>query len=71
MSMTVGDSNYPAVLQNFFIHEGLAYRISPFNWKELGYYNNETGHPVDIERFYDNIMIHSLLLISLTACILN
>ena len=56
MSMTVGDSNYPAVLQNFFIHEGLAYRISPFNWKELGYYSNETGHPVDIERFYDNIM---------------
>jgi hypothetical protein len=56
MSMTVGESNYPAVLQNFFIHEGLAYRISPFNWKELGYYSNETGHPVDIERFYDNIM---------------
>ena len=56
MSMTVGESNYPAVLQNFFIHEGLAYRISPFDWKELGYYNNETGYPVDVERFYDNIM---------------
>ena len=56
MSMTVGESNYPAVLQNFFIHEGLAYRISPFNWKELGYYTSESGHPVDIERFYDNIM---------------
>ena len=54
--MTVGESNYPAVLQNFFIHEGLAYRISPFNWKELGYYNRETGHPVDVERFYDNII---------------
>ena len=56
MSMTVGESNYPAVLQNFFIHEGLAYRISPFNWKELGYYSDEAGHPVDIDRFYDNIM---------------
>ncbi len=56
MSMTVGESNYPAVLQNFFIHEGLAYRISPFDWKKLGYYNNENGHPVDTERFYDNIM---------------
>ena len=56
MSMTVGDSNYPAVLQNFFIHEGLAYRISPFDWKKLGYYNSESGHPVDTERFYDNIM---------------
>lgn len=56
MSMTVGESNYPAVLQNFFIHEGLAYRISPFDWKKLGYYNAESGHPVDLERFYDNIM---------------
>lgn len=56
MSMTVGESNYPAVLQNFFIHEGLAYRISPFDWKELGYYDSETGHPVDTDRFYDNIM---------------
>ena len=56
MSMTVGESNYPAVLQNFFIHEGLAYRISPFDWKELGYYNSESGHPVDVERFYDNVM---------------
>ena len=56
MSMTVGESNYPAVLQNFFIHEGLAYRISPFDWKKLGYYNGEGGHPVDVDRFYDNII---------------
>ena len=56
MSMTVGESNYPAVLQNFFIHEGLAYRISPFNWKELGYSNGSDMFPVDIDRFYDNIM---------------
>ncbi len=56
MSMTVGESNYPAVLQNFFIHEGLAYRISPFDWKKLGYYNSESGYPVDVERFYNNIM---------------
>lgn len=55
MSMTVGTENYPAVLQDFFVHEGLAYRITPFNWKKLGYCdNNET--PVDIEKFYDNIM---------------
>jgi hypothetical protein len=43
-------------LQNFFIHEGLAYRISPFDWKKLGYYNSESGYPVDVERFYNNIM---------------
>ena len=55
MSMTVGEENYPKVLQNFFVHEGLAYRITPFNWKELGY-NEENEHPVDIDKFYDNIM---------------
>ena len=54
MSMTVGTDNYPAVLQNFFVHEGLAYRITPFNWKELGYSSNDA--PVDIEKFYDNVM---------------
>ena len=56
MSMTVGTSNYPAVLQNFFVHEGLAYRITPFNWKEVGEYDGENGYPVDVERFYNNIM---------------
>ncbi len=55
MSMTVGTENYPAVLQNFFVHEGLAYRITPFNWKKLGYREND-NYPVDIDRFYDNIM---------------
>ena len=55
MSMTVGEENYPKVLQNFFVHEGLAYRITPFNWSELGY-SEEGSHPVDIEKFYDNIM---------------
>ena len=55
MSMTVGTENYPAVLQNFFVHEGLAYRITPFNWKELGYAENDNA-PVDINLFYDNVM---------------
>ena len=55
MSMTVGEENYPGVLQNFFVHEGLAYRITPFNWTELGY-GNDGGYPVDIDKFYDNIM---------------
>ena len=56
MSMTVGDSNYPAVLKKFFVHEGLAYRITPFDWKKLGYDTNNGDHPVDIDRFYDNII---------------
>ncbi|MBR5455417.1 MAG: DUF2723 domain-containing protein [Bacteroidaceae bacterium] len=55
MSMTVGTDNYPAVLQNFFVHEGLAYRITPFNWRKLGYESNGDA-PVDMDIFYDNVM---------------
>ena len=56
MSMTVGESNYPAVLKNFFVHEGLAYRITPFDWSKLGYDTDAGEHPVDINRFYDNVI---------------
>ena len=56
MSMTVGEKNYPAVLTKFFVHEGLAYRITPFDWSKLGYDTNAGEYPVDIERFSDNIL---------------
>jgi hypothetical protein len=56
MSMTVGESNYPAVLKKFFVHEGLAYRITPFDWSKLGYDTDAGEHPVDIDRFYDNVI---------------
>ena len=52
MSMTVGERNYPAVLTKFFVHEGLAYRITPFNWNELGH----STPPVDVDKFYTNVM---------------
>ena len=56
MSMTVGDKNYPAVLKKFFVHEGLAYRITPFDWSKLGYETDGGDHPVDIERFSNNVI---------------
>ena len=56
MSMTVGEKNYPAILKKFFVHEGLAYRITPFDWNKLGYDTNAGEHPVDIDRFYDNVI---------------
>ena len=56
MSMTVGEKNYPAVLTKFFVHEGLAYRITPFDWSKLGYDTSAGEHPVDIDRFCDNII---------------
>ena len=55
MSMTVGDENYLSSLSDFFVQEGLAYRITPFNWKQLGY-SDKNMHVADTERFYNNIM---------------
>ena len=39
-------------LENFFVLEGLAYRITPFNWTEL----TGTTYPVDSEKMFDNLM---------------
>lgn len=50
MATTVGSSNYPEVLENFFVLEGLAFRITPFNWTRL----KEQG--IDTEKFYNNVM---------------
>ncbi len=46
MSTTLGESNF-AGLQNNFILEGLAYRITPFNTGNEG---------IDTEKMYDNMM---------------
>ncbi len=48
MSITVGESNY-GHLGNNFVKEGLAYRITPFNTKQ-------SGQTVDSERMYNNVM---------------
>ena len=56
MSMTVGEDNYPKVLTKFFVHEGLAYRITPFDWSELGYDTGQGDRPVDVDKFYTNVM---------------
>ena len=55
MSMTVGDENYLPALKKFFVQEGLAYRITPFNWADLGY---SKGNDIvaDTEAFYNNVM---------------
>lgn len=50
MSMTVGTKEYPAVLQNYFQHEGLAFRITPFDWTVT-----DDGYS-DIDKFYNNVM---------------
>ena len=53
MSTTVGSDNYVG-LEPFFIQEGLAYRITPFNFRQLGLAQN--GFAVDSEAMYNNLM---------------
>ena len=55
MSRTVGEDNYLASLSDFFVTEGLAHRITPFNWKELGY-STDYDIIIDTEKLYDNVM---------------
>jgi len=54
MSTTVGSDNYVG-LEPFFLQEGLAYRITPFNFRELGI-APQGGYAVDSETMYDNLM---------------
>ena len=53
MSTTVGSDNYIG-LEPFFIQEGLAYRITPFNFRKLGLAKN--GFAIDSETMYHNLM---------------
>lgn len=57
MATTVGRDNHLG-LGPFFVLEGLAYRITPFNWKELGYTdkNNNDSYMVYADLMYDNLM---------------
>ena len=48
MAMTVGPENKGTV-QDFFVQEGLAYRITPFNTKK-------SGKDIDTEKMYENLM---------------
>ncbi|MBR2638542.1 MAG: DUF2723 domain-containing protein [Bacteroidaceae bacterium] len=56
MSMTVGRSNYLSTISDFFVQEGLAYRITPFNWKELGYSGDYDDFVTDTDKLYHNVM---------------
>lgn len=49
MSMTVGPGVHFAGLEKFFVEEGLAYRITPFD-------NEKLDNRADTEKMYDNLM---------------
>ncbi len=48
IAMTVGPDNR-ATLENYFIQEGLTFRITPFNTKQ-------SGRDIDTEKMYENLM---------------
>ena len=53
MATTVPESSY-LNLGDYFIMEGLAYRITPFNWSEIDG-DDESNH-IDMDKMYDNLM---------------
>lgn len=56
IATTVASSSY-LNLDPYFVLEGLAYRITPFNWKELGYNAQaHSGTVLDTDKAYDNLM---------------
>ena len=48
IAMTVGPENR-ATLENYFVQEGLTFRITPFNTKQ-------SGKDIDTEKMYENLM---------------
>jgi hypothetical protein len=54
MSTTVGSENHVG-LDAYFLQEGLAYRITPFNFRKLGL-APQGGFAVDSETMYNNLM---------------
>ncbi|MCQ2067772.1 MAG: DUF2723 domain-containing protein [Bacteroidaceae bacterium] len=54
IATTVPNSSYLG-LGNYFLLEGLAYRITPFDWKVATGVSGRTG-AVDAEKMYDNLL---------------
>lgn len=56
MATTVGSENHLG-LEPYFVQEGLAYRITPFNYQQLGYVENPKVETyLDTEKMYNNLM---------------
>ena len=56
IATTVATDNY-LNLGNYLVLEGLAYRITPFDWNKLGYVaESNSGAAIDTEKMYDNLM---------------
>lgn len=52
IAISVGNAS-KLKFNDYFVQEGLAFRFTPFNYKEWG---DTEGTAVDVERLYDNVM---------------
>ena len=59
MSYTILSSDFYTYLKRFFVIEGMALRVTPFDWSKYGYdidEINKGNYPVDIDKTYNNVM---------------
>lgn len=55
IAISVGDAS-KLKFNNYFVQEGLAYRFTPFNYKEWGDVEEENDYAIDVDRLYNNVM---------------
>ena len=55
MAISVGDTGN-VQFDNFFVQEGLAYRFTPFDYKQWGDVDEKQEAAVDVEKLYENLM---------------
>ena len=55
MAISVGNSS-KLKFDDYFVQEGLAFRFTPFNYKEWGDVKEGNGYAIDTEKLYKNVM---------------
>ena len=55
MAISVGNSS-KLKFDDYFVQEGLAFRFTPFNYKEWGDVEEGNGYAIDTEKLYENVM---------------
>lgn len=55
MAISVGNSS-KLKFDDYFVQEGVAFRFTPFNYKEWGDVEEGNGYAIDTEKLYENVM---------------
>lgn len=56
MAISVGSGAGSIKFDNYFVQEGLAYRFTPFDYKQWGDVEEDKSYAIDVERLYENVM---------------